>query len=295
MSDKAFFLKRYRTLGWNYQKPNVRQAIRINVSNADTAKVISRLEKRGIKISRIPFLPNGHWVDKAKVSVGATTEYLLGYYSIQEAAAQIPATLFSDTENKTALDSCAAPGGKTVQLANLMRNTGAIVALDVDKTRLRALANHLERCRVSNVIVFHQDARKASELETEFDRILVDAPCSGNFATDSQWFSRRTMEDIERNASIQREILKETSRLLTRNGELVYSTCSLEPEEDELNVDWAVKNLNLETQPIGGYGKKSLTTIFGKQLDRGVGNCKRIWPTETQGFFMCKFRRRENA
>ena len=100
------------------------------------------------------------------------------------------------------LDAAAAPGGKTVQLADLMENTGVIVALDVDKRRLTALSNHLERCHVSNTVVYLLDARQVSNLNVKFDRVLVDAPCSGNFAADKDWFSNRTLKDVERNAAV---------------------------------------------------------------------------------------------
>jgi len=196
-------------------------------------------------------------------------------------------------QNKTVLDACAAPGGKTVQLADLMQNSGAIVALDIDKRRLTALTNHLERCRVANTIVYLMDARKATGLNIKFSRILLDVPCSGNFATDKQWFSRRTLEDVERNAQLQREILSETVNIVKDDGEIVYSTCSLEPEEDELNIDWAIKNLHLQTEPIECYGEKGLTNIFGKTLDPSVENCRRIWPSQTQGFFVAKLKKRK--
>jgi len=282
-------------MGWEYSEPQLRQAIRINSENAQGKKIIERLRSRGIELEEIPFAKNGYWVSKSKFSIGAAPEYLLGLYSIQEAAAQIPAPLFREPKQKTVLDACAAPGGKTVQLADLMENTSVIVALDVDRRRLTALANQLERCRVKNAIVYELDARRASELSLKFDRILLDAPCSGNFAADRNWFRRRTIKDVQRNSAVQREMLTECEKILKPDGELVYSTCSLEPEEDELNVDWAVTKLNLQTEPICCYGQKGLTKVFGRELDPSVENSMRIWPGQTQGFFVCEFRRRREA
>ena len=149
MSGKDFFLNRYENLGWHFQEPNVRQAIRINKTTAKGKRLLERLEGLGIQLEKIPFLEQGYWVKSSKISVGATTEYLLGFYSIQEVAAQIPATLFTDLKGKKVLDAAAAPGGKTVQLADLMENSGVIIALDVSKQRLTALANHLERCHIT--------------------------------------------------------------------------------------------------------------------------------------------------
>jgi 16S rRNA C967 or C1407 C5-methylase (RsmB/RsmF family) len=136
------------------------------------------------------------------------------------------------------------------------------------------------------------DARQASSLRREFDRILLDVPCSGNYVTDEDWFSKRTIEDVQRNARLQRQILTETAKVLRDDGEIVYSTCSLEPEENELNIDWAIKTLSLEVEEIDCHGEKPPANIFGKQVDSMVENCRRIWPTETQGFFVCKLRKR---
>ncbi len=295
MSGKEFFVNRYEKLGWKYKNVKPKQAIRINVINTKKADAIKRLQTSEIEFAKIPFLENGYWICHSKFSVGATSEYLLGLYSIQEAAAQIPATLFAELKDKTVLDACAAPGGKTVQLADLMYNTGAIIALDVKRQRLTALSNQLERCRVKNTIIYHMDARQASQLKIMFDRILLDVPCSGNFATDKDWFSRRNIKDAEKNAKLQREILTEASEILKDGGEIVYSTCSLEPEENELNIEWAIKNLNLQIEKINCYGEKAPTNIFGKQLDSSIENCRRIWPGQTQGFFVCKLKKRGDA
>jgi NOL1/NOP2/sun family putative RNA methylase len=292
MSGRDFFLSRYEKLGWQFQEPHLKQAIRINNVNAKGKNIVQRLEGLGVRLEKIPFLQAGYWVLDSKVSAGATAEYLLGYYSIQEAAAQIPATLFSGLKGKRMLDAAAAPGGKTVQLADLMENTGVLVALDVDKRRLRALGNHLERCHIRNTVVYQLDARQASKLNVKFDRVLVDAPCSGNFAADKDWFKHRTIQDVERNAALQRQILAKAVDCLSDAGELVYSTCSLEPEEDELNMDWALKHLAVEIEEVNCKGEKGLAHVFGKQLDPSVERCRRLWPGETQGFFVCKLKKR---
>ena len=288
MSGKQFFIDRYRKLGWEYRKPKLKQAIRFNTANIMPAAALQRLRDLGLQIRKIPFLENGYWVEKAKFSAGATSEYLLGLYSIQEAVAQIPVSLFTELEAESVLDACAAPGGKTTQLADLMDNTGMIVALDIDRKRLTALSNHLERCHVKNTVAYELDAREVSRLGMKFNRILLDMPCSGNFATDDKWFQRRTIRDVERNAGLQREILVETVKVLDDDGEIIYSTCSLEPEEDETNINWAVRHLNLKVEKIESFGQKGLTNVFGQSLDPSISNCRRIWPEQTQGFFVCR-------
>jgi tRNA (cytosine40_48-C5)-methyltransferase len=295
MSGKEFFVDRYRKLGWEYREARVRQAIRISIVNSkNPSEVEQRLLGLGLVLSKIPFLQHGYWVEKTRFSVGATTEYLSGLYSIQEAAAQLPAMLFTELRGKTILDACAAPGGKTTQLADLMGNKGMIVALDVEKMRLVALSNQLERCRTKNVVVYEKDAREISQLNMRYDRILLDLPCSGNFVTDKAWFGRRTLKDVKRNAALQKEILAATEKTMEDEGEIVYSTCSLEPEENELNIDWAISNLNLRVEEVDCYGSEGLTDVFGLHLDNSIKGCRRIWPGETQGFFLCKLRKRNS-
>jgi NOL1/NOP2/sun family putative RNA methylase len=292
MSGKEIFINRYQKLGWTYHETKLRQTIRINETNAKGKNLVDRLEQLGVSLEKIPFLKSGYWVKSSKVSAGATAEYLLGFYSIQEAASQIPVSLFNKLKGKFVLDASAAPGGKTVQLADLMENSGVIVALDVDRHRLVALSNHLERCHVSNTLVYLLDARQSLNLKIKFHRILIDAPCSGNFASDPVWFRNRTLKDVERNSVLQRQILAKAVECLTDDGEIVYSTCSLEPEEDELNIDWAIKNLKLSVEEVNCYGDKGLTEIFGRELDPLVERCRRLWPGETQGFFVCKLKKR---
>ena len=291
MSSKQFFVNRYKKLGWKYKDVKLKPSIRINTMNANKDNVVKRLESLGIVLEKIPFLEDGYWIRKSEFSVGATAEYLLGLYSIQEAAAQIPATLFTELEDKTVLDACASPGGKTVQLANLMNNSGVIVALDIKRRRLFPLSNQLERSRVKNTIVYQMDAREASRLNIKFDRVLLDVPCSGNYVTDKDWFNRRTFKDVKRNARRQRQILTEAVKVTKDNGEIVYATCSLEPEENELNIDWAIGTLNLQVEEIRCHGEKGLTNVFGRELDSSIEKCKRIWPGQTQGFFVCKLRK----
>jgi NOL1/NOP2/sun family putative RNA methylase len=296
MSGREFFVDRYRNLGWEYEAVQLKKTIRINSANVrKPARLVKKLRDSGMVLTRVSFLENSYWIDESRFSAGATSEYLLGLYSIQEAAAQVPATLFTELNGETVLDACAAPGGKTTQLADLMHSTGAIVALDIDRDRLAALANQLERCHVRNTIVYELDARQVSQLQTKYGRILLDMPCSGNFVTDEEWFRRRTIDDVERNAALQREILVEAVKVLEDEGEIVYSTCSLEPEENELNIDWAIRNMDMEVEEINCYGQEGLTEVFGKQLDGSVRNCRRIWPGQTQGFFVCRLKRRESV
>jgi NOL1/NOP2/sun family putative RNA methylase len=267
-----------------------RRAIRVNTLLAAKEGVVARLETRGVKLTGIPWLRDGLHVEGGETSVGASFEYLLGLYSIQEAAAQFPVEVLAPTGGEVVLDMCAAPGGKTTQMAAWMGNRGVVVAVDMRRDRLYALENNLERTGVENCVAYNADAAALDYGGTTFDRILLDAPCSGNFVTDRGWFTKRDIGDVERNALEQRRLLGAAVGLLRPGGTLVYTTCSLEPEEDELNVQWLLENHPVRLEEVGGPGSKALTEVLGRSLSPEVARCRRFWPDETgtQGFFVAK-------
>ncbi len=124
----------------------------------------------------------------------------------------------------------------------------------------------------------------------KFDSVLLDAPCSGNFAGDPRWFDKRTLADVKRNVPMQQRLLKAACDSLADGGNLVYSTCSLEPEEDEMMIDWALKNLPLKCMDTGvSVGVPGLVSVFGRTLDPQISRCRRLWPDgKHEGFFVAK-------
>jgi len=287
----AAFLDRYRRLGHPLRGDEVtRQAIRANALRTSRREVARRLAARGIRTEEIPWLRDGLYVTEGGPSAGATIEYLLGLYSVQEAAAQFPVEVLAPCMREAVLDMCAAPGGKTAQIAAWMGNIGAVVATDVSRRRLYALENNLERCGVECCVAYHADAAALDTGGATFDRVLLDAPCSGNYVTDRTWFRRRDLADIEVNAGRQRALLSKAVRMLRPGGTLVYTTCSLEPEENELNVGWLIENHPVELEEVEGPGSPGITDVFGAKLRPEVARCRRFWPDETgtQGFFIAK-------
>ena len=219
--------------------------------------------------------------------MGATPEYLLGLYALQEAVSQLPVKVLKP--EGIVLDCCAAPGGKTAQIAE---KAEMVVALESQSSRVPSLINNLERLGVKNALVYNVDAR-AFEPDFKFDKILVDAPCSGNFVTDKTWFEKQSISNFITRQKLQKEILASAFGLLSEKGELVYSTCSLEPEENEMVLQWAIDNLGAKVLPTECIGVKGLTNIFGKNLDSQIQNAKRIWPSiaDTQGFFIARLKK----
>ena len=287
---KAQFLERYRRLGHDLSgEEKTGLSIRANTLKMSCHVLLSKLENLGAKPEEIKWLREGLFIDPSEYPFGSSFEYLLGFYTPQEAASQFPVEVLEPKEDEIILDMCAAPGGKTTQISAWMSNRGSLVAVDINRNRLYALENNLERLGIENCIVYRGDA---SELDygMQFDKILLDAPCSGNYVVDKGWFSRRTLKDVEANADKQRPLLSSAVRWLKEKGILIYTTCSLEPEENELNIQWLLNNFNVDLIEIKGPGNPGLTDVFGITLDSRVSHCRRFWPdyTGTQGFFVAK-------
>ncbi len=289
-TNKQFFLDRYRELGHRLTgDEKTPQAIRMNTIKTSDAEIMETLTSLDIKLTIVPYLDHGYVVEESGFSLGASIEYLLGLYSLQESASMYAAQTLAPNSGDTVLDMCAAPGGKTTQMAAYMGNRGQLYAVDVDRRRVYALENNLERCGVMNSLVYHGDVT-GMELGTRFSKVLLDAPCSGNYVTDPGWFGKRSIEDVHRNAEIQRRLLSAAVRHLEPGGTLLYSTCSLEPEENELNMEWLLRNHEAFLEEIDGPGEKGLTEVFGQRLSEEISNSHRFWPnmTHTQGFFLAK-------
>jgi NOL1/NOP2/sun family putative RNA methylase len=290
MSGRECFIARYREMGSNLTGDETTpQAIRVNPLKTTDDELVKTLSEQNIKLEKIPCLDHGYNVIESSFSLGAGIEYLLGMYSLQEAASQYPVQALQPNPTDKLLDMASAPGGKTTQVAAYMQNQGTITAVDVNRRRLYATENNLERCGVTNTIVHHIDALDLPD-KPLFSKILLDAPCSGNYVTDHNWFSKRTQADIESNAELQRKLLDKALKLLETDGILLYSTCSLEPEENELNIQWLLENYNIELEKLEGAGSPAIAEANSISLDERVSHCRRFWPDETgtQGFFTAK-------
>ena len=290
MSDREFFLDRYRDLGHTLSgREKTRKAIRLNSLKAPE-NIIERLGSLGARLSKISFLHNGYYIDGSEFSLGASFEYLMGYYTLQEAASQFVVEVLDPQPGESILDTCAAPGIKTSQIAAHMENKGSITALDINRKRLYVLENSLERMGVENCIAYHGDILELDLGEQLFDRVVIDAPCSGNYVNDSNWFGKRTLNDVERNSENQENFLARGMDLLKPGGVLVYATCSLEPEENELNIDWLLEYYDAHLETFEGPGSPGLTQIFDTTLNSELVKTMRLWPEETgtQGFYIAK-------
>lgn len=294
-------IERYKLLGGD-ETPDLasrlRLCIRTNTLKISSQKLCSSLESRGVTLEPVPGLPDAFFVE-APFSLSSTIEYLKGYFYIQGVASQLPARiLLGDGRDRgfSVLDMCAAPGSKATQLAALSGDAIPLVACDSDGGRLRALEYNLERLGVSNVATFRKDARFVDDLGLSFDRILLDAPCSGNYCGDPSFFSKRSIVDFKNRSRLQKSLLHAAYAVLASGGVLVYSTCSLEPEEDELVIDWFLSEYDdIDVLETGlELGDPGVTSFSGRELDARISLSRRFWPskTGTEGFFVCKLVKR---
>jgi NOL1/NOP2/sun family putative RNA methylase len=272
-------------------------SIRVNTLKITKETLYERLIAKGFELEPVQLISNAFYVKKSPFSIGATTEYLLGYYYIQGVAPMIPSLLLNPTSNDIVVDMCAAPGGKTIHLAETMKNLGVILALDLNRARMKSLRSNISRCGVKNVIAIRMDAANLAELKIKnISKILLDAPCSGSglIPIDPSRKTSRTIEDVEFCSLIQTKLIKAAIDCLITGGELVYSTCSIEPEENEYIIDQALQQFNVETMDLGiKFGEPGLTEIFKKTLSPALKKARRFYPflQKTEGFFICKLRK----
>ena len=187
----------------------------------------------------VPWEPSGYYYDPA-TRPGLHPYHEAGLYYLQEASAMAPAALLDPQPGERVLDLCAAPGGKSTQLAGRMRNQGLLVCNEIHPKRAAILASNIERLGISNALVLNEHpARLAERFALYFDRILVDAPCSGEgmFRKHDAAFEDWSPDTVAMCARRQAEILDSAARMLRPGGRLVYSTCTFSPEENEGSVE----------------------------------------------------------
>lgn len=268
------------------------QAIRVNTQKIPERELLRRLSKKGVSLAKIPWLSCGYFVKKSPFSIGATPEYLLGHYFVQDPASQYACEVLGPKKGKRVLDMAAAPGGKTTYIAQLLRGTGTVTALEINRERMKSLTSNIERMGLQNVITIRMNALDAGSLGMEFDRVLLDAPCTGTGTVHKNPEAAKKKElDVLNCTALQRPLLKAGLSVLKKGGTLIYSTCSVLPEENELIVQEALERgfrlANIE------HGTEAFTKINSEKLSNEMKKAKRFYPHihGTQGFFAARIQR----
>ncbi|MFA5992619.1 MAG: RsmB/NOP family class I SAM-dependent RNA methyltransferase [Candidatus Pacearchaeota archaeon] len=278
-------------------------SIRCNTIKISADELKKRLEKKW-KINQ-PFkeYPEVMIIESELLpgELGKAIEHILGYYYVQEISSMLPMLVLKPSREDVFLDLCASPGSKTSQAGMMMENKGFLVANDVNLGRIMVLATNLQRCGVTNVIVTrHEGTSLCNRLYKagfNFDKILVDAPCSGEGTIRS---SPKTLvmfsENLIKNLSgIQKNLASNALKVLKVGGEMIYSTCTHAPEENEEVVSYLLDNFPVELMEIKLPLKTRPGVVEwnGKQYNKNVTKCVRVYPHDnnTEGFFIAKLRK----
>ena len=308
---------------WKILKIEPVNSIRCNTLKISTKKLIKKLKEKNWKVSQ-PWenypevmivegkkptgkekeIINGKGLAKLEPGeLGRSLEHLLGYYYIQELSSMLPIIAMPPKENEIYLDLCAAPGSKTTQAAATMQNKGTIIANEVSMGRMRILASNLERCGVTNTIITRKEGRALSrnlqKIEFKFDKILVDAPCSGEgtIRSSPKTYVMWNPKTIQSLSHLQKQLFKKSFERLKIGGEMIYSTCTHAPEENEEVISEMLEELKGEIEilkfelPI--KTRPGITKWKEKTYNEKVKLSQRVYPQDnnTEGFFVSKFKR----
>ena len=261
---------------------------RINTLKTTVGNVKNMLSSLGIKYKEVD------WNETALIIEGNTTlneikeldMYKNGEIYLQSLSSMIPAIIVNPQEKENILDMAAAPGGKTTQMASLSGNKAMITAVEKNKIRLDRLKYNLEKQGANRVSVMQKDARQLDDF-LSFDKILLDAPCSGSGTINlenEKSYNRFNEELINRSTKTQKELLRKAIKILKHGGELIYSTCSILKEENENNVKEILKLSDIELVPINSDLFKNIPTI-----PTSVPGTICVCPTKLyEGFFIAK-------
>lgn len=279
---------------------NAPLSVRVNLlKNAEPEKAMEEWQKRyGWQTEAVPFWKNAAQVLASETPPSQTTEHRFGYYYIQDAASMLPVALFSPIqEGELILDMAASPGGKTTHLIDRSLEKAFIVANDSSASRLSALRVVTQSWGMANGAISNFAGEKIGDWFPEtFDKILLDAPCSMESlrVSDSHPFRDISVSERDRLASRQLALLISALKATKVGGELVYSTCTMAPEEDEAVINalldrfpFAVQIARIENQDPKSYG---LTQFEGQHFDPSLKHTLRVWPHlyATNGFFASK-------
>ncbi len=218
--------------------------------------------------------------------------YYAGLYYIQEPSAMAPGAYLPINEGDKVLDLCGAPGGKSTQIAAKLGHSGILVSNDISATRVKALLKNIENFGIKNAVVINEDPKKlADRFQGYFDKILIDAPCSGEGmfrkmpAAMQSWEKHHTLYP-----AMQKEILEYADKMLKVGGMILYSTCTFSPEENEEMIDNFLKGHKhykvIPLNPVGGIQKAHPEWVDAHQSIEGA---LRLWPhhLEGEGHFVC--------
>lgn len=263
-------------------------SIRVNELNSEYDEVYEKLEEMEYEVSEGVICPEAINIKGGK-SIENNPLFKEGKITVQDESAMLVAPLLDLEEGMTVIDLCSAPGGKTTHIAEILRNTGKVIAFDLHESKLGLIKENCDRLGITNVTTCAGDATKLNpELVASSERVLIDVPCSGlgiiRKKPEIKWNKKRN--DLREIIPVQREIMNNAWQYLKKGGVMIYSTCTLNKEENEENIEWfvnshkdcEVKRIFVGKQDNLVYSREGLLTIM---------------PNENMdGFFIAKLEKR---
>ncbi len=274
--------------------------LRVNPLRTTVNQVREALQQVGIEAAAIPGLPQALALPGSIGSVPHLPGFQDGHWMIQDRSAQLVSHWLDPQPGETIGDACAAPGGKTLHLAELMHNQGRILAFDRTASRLKKLEQNLHRLGLTCVEVCQGDSRHQPDLQAQCDRVLLDAPCSGlgtlHRHADARW--TQTPDTVRDLSQLQGELLRSAATWVKPGGVLVYATCTLHPAENQDQIthflaehpQWTIETPPIALAPSLPDPDSSPLNSFPWSAPLPTG--LQLWPHQAQmdGFFMVRLR-----
>lgn len=218
---------------WFNQPPAI--DLRVNILKTSVESVATALSETGISTSSLPYLPQALRLTGSTGAIQQLPGYQEGWWIVQDSSAQLVTHLLDPQPGETVIDACAAPGGKTTHIAELMQDRGTIIACDRDAQRLRKVEVNANRLNLQSIQTCVGNSLELAQFKEQGDRVLLDAPCSGlgtlHKRPDIRW--RQTQDNLTTLAQLQSDLLKQVATWIKPKGILVYATCTLNPLENE--------------------------------------------------------------
>lgn len=275
-------------------------AVRTRRALVEAEELAARLDARGFQVEPIPGMEDFLRILDGPDSVAQTLEHWMGLFHIQQVVMGLPSLALAPRAGDRVLDLCAAPGGKTTHMSELMGEEGPLVAVDPKEKRLRGLMANVFRLGYTNVLVIAADGRELPG-GALFDRVLVDVPCSaeGNYRRQNGHLPSRSPGFQRYVTSLQESLLRRAIELTRPGGAVVYSTCTFAPEENEAVVDRVLRDLPVDVEPLVPPVPHApgLVEWDGVSFSSALSGACRVYPhhMDSGGLFMARLRKRSSA
>ncbi|MFM2064856.1 MAG: hypothetical protein RLZZ507_4527 [Cyanobacteriota bacterium] len=272
---------------WMNQTPTI--DLRVNILKSDIEQVESTFKDAGILVRKIPHLPQALRLISSTGGIQNLPGFQDGWWCVQDSSAQLVGHLLDPQPGEVVIDVCAAPGGKTTHIAELMGDKGKIYACDKTASRLRKLTENAKRLNLQSIEVCTGDSRTFTQFHNVADRVLLDAPCSGlgtmHHHADARW--RQTPASVAELSQLQKQLLSHTANFVKPGGVLVYATCTLHPAENEEVI----------SEFLAAHPQWQIERPSFDFLDISTSGWLKVWPhqQDMDGFFMVRLRKTKDS